>query len=44
MTYAQVRQWVVRRELEGYMFDDRGRVLYDPEQVLECQPQARRVA
>ena len=44
VTYAQVRQWVVRRELEGYMFDDRGRVLYDPEQVLECQPAARRVA
>ena len=44
VTFGQVRTWVWRHELEGYCFDDRGRVLYDPEQVLRLSPQVRRVA
>ena len=34
VTYEQVRQWVVRADLSGYMEDHRGRVLYDPDTVL----------
>jgi hypothetical protein len=44
VTFGQVRNWVWRYELEGYMFDDRGRVLYDPQDVLRLAPSTRRVA